>query len=76
MTDATQQPDALNSETIARELTRWKFINQWQVEVQSNDRKPMNSATVSESSAPAVQRSQARRSHQLKFKQWSKERHD
>ncbi len=63
-------------EADAQDDAHWAFINQWHVESQSNDRRPMNGATATDGGSPSVQRSLARRSHQLKYKEWSKERHD
>ena len=56
--------------------SRWSFINGWQVEPQSNDRKPVDSAVVPNSANASVARSMTRRRHQAKFKEWSQDRHE
>jgi hypothetical protein len=58
------------------DATRWAFINQWQVNDQADDRRPMDGGATSASASPPVRRSIARRKHQLMFKEWSRERHD
>jgi hypothetical protein len=63
-------------EAAAQDAAHWAFINQWQVAEQSDDRRPMNGAVANDGGMPSVQRSFARRSHQLSYKKWSKERHD
>ena len=53
---------------------RWAFLNAWQVNPQDDDRRPML-GRVAEGAGPAsVRRSVSRRSHQLMFKEWSKNR--
>jgi len=47
----------------------WLFINGWQLEAQADDRMPMNG---SKSGRPSI----ARRTHQMRYKEWSKQRHD
>jgi len=47
----------------------WLFINGWQLEAQADDRMPMNG---SKSGRPSI----ARRTHQLRYKEWSNQRHD
>jgi len=47
----------------------WLFINGWKVEAQADDRRPM---LGSKSGRPSV----ARRTHQLHYKEWSRQRHD
>jgi hypothetical protein len=48
----------------------WLFINGWQVEAQADDRRPMLGSSKS------GRRSITRHTHQLRYKEWSKERHD
>jgi len=43
------------------ETSRWKFVNQWQVNDQSNDRMPVDSRVDSNALPPSAQRSTARR---------------
>ncbi|MEP6719254.1 MAG: hypothetical protein ABJB21_08920 [bacterium] len=58
------------------EASRWHFINGWNVEAQSDDRRLTLGRVVERAgSAPAL-RSFARRSHQRSFKTWSQDRHD
>lgn len=58
------------------EAVRWEEQNLWLTEGQANDRIPMNGSVKDIDGAPSVQRSFARRSHQVMFKKWSQERHD
>ncbi len=54
----------------------WAQQNEWWVEGQSNDRRPMSgSAGVSAGSASA-KRSTARLMHQAMYRKWARERHD
>lgn len=58
------------------DASRWHFINGWNVEAQSDDRRlTLGRVVERDGSAPAL-RSFARRSHQSNFKAWSQERHD
>jgi len=59
-----------------RYATRWAFINEWQLEGQSDDRSPMHNPVVESDGSPASRRSRSRRSHQLQYKKWSTERHE
>jgi hypothetical protein len=59
-----------------RESAHWRFINGWQVPDQSDDRRPMLGAAKSGAGPQSVRRSIARRIHQVRFKEWSQERHD
>ena len=55
---------------------RRAIANAWLSEGQADDRIPMN-RSVKDSGGPAsVQRSFARKSHQVRFKEWSQARHD
>jgi hypothetical protein len=58
------------------DAVRWEEQNLWLTEGQANDRIPMNGSVKDIDGAPSVQRSFARRSHQVMFKKWSQERHD
>jgi len=55
---------------------RWARLNSWLLEGQADDRIPMNGSVKDCGGTPSVQRSFARRSHQLMFKKWSQARHD
>ena len=55
---------------------RWAQLNPWLSEGQSDDRTPMNGSVKDGEGPPSVQRSFARRSHQVMFKKWSQARHD
>jgi hypothetical protein len=71
----TDESSLLNLNTPSDSATRlkaahWLFINGWQVEAQADDRRPMLGSSKS------GHRSIARRTHQLRYKEWSKERHD
>jgi hypothetical protein len=52
----------------------WAFINDWHVEDQADDRKPMSGKVSESSGSPSARRAGARRSHQLSYKEWSKDR--
>jgi hypothetical protein len=58
-----------------KESTHYPFINERQLEGQSDDRRPMNGvvASIGETGTPSA-RAFARRSHQLMYKKWSQER--
>jgi hypothetical protein len=72
----TNEIDKTISEAMRDDASRWAFISEWHVEPQSSDRTPA-SGTVAPNDGPAsVGRSQARRAHQLAYKEWSKQRHD
>ncbi len=64
-------PNVNTPRNSATRLTtaHWLFINGWQVEAQADDRRPM---LGSKSGRPSI----ARRTHQLRYKEWSKQRHD
>jgi hypothetical protein len=75
MKETQEKPDS-EREAAVLDNARWAFINEWQVESQSTDRTPMRSAVANAGQTPSEQRSFARRSHQLRYKEWSQERHD
>ena len=55
---------------------RWTLANPWLSEGQADDRIPMNGSVENADRTAPEHRSFARRSHQVKFKKWSQERHD
>ena len=72
----TNEIEKIVSEATRHDASHWAFISEWKVEPQSTDRTPA-SGTVAPNVGPAsVGRSQARRAHQLAYKEWSKQRHD
>jgi hypothetical protein len=54
----------------------WDQLNEWHLEGQSDDRRPMLGSVGASAGSSSAQRSTARLSHQVRRKQWSKERHD
>jgi hypothetical protein len=52
------------------------LANPWLSEGQPDDRKPMDGSVKDSGETSSGQRAFARRTHQLMFKKWSKERHD
>jgi hypothetical protein len=62
-------PDSFNP-------SHWAFINEWRLNDQGDDRKPMIGAVAESSGSLSARRSFARRSHQLMYKEWSKTRLD
>jgi len=56
------------------DTNRWAFLNAWQVNPQADDRRPMCGGVTEGAGPPSVRRSVSRRSHQLMFKEWSKNR--
>jgi len=58
------------------EVSRWKFINNWQVEDQADDRGLTHGVVAARAGSRGERRSFARRSHQQSFKTWSQARHD
>jgi hypothetical protein len=71
-----EKPRAELHDLDSWDATRWSFINRWRVDDQADDRTPMSGAVAVSSGAPSAYRSFARRSHQLMYKKWSKDRHD
>jgi len=70
----TSESSLSNVSTPRNSATRlktahWLFIDGWQVEAQADDRRPM---LGSKSGRPSI----ARRAHQMRYKEWSKQRHD
>ncbi len=57
-------------------VSRWNFINNWQVDDQANDRGLTFGAVAERTGSSPERRSFARRSHQRSFKTWSQARHD
>ncbi len=55
---------------------RWALLNPWLSAGQPDDRTPMNGSVKDSGGPPSVQRSFARRSHQVMFKKWSQARGD
>lgn len=55
---------------------RWALANPWLAEGQADDRMPMNGSVAESGGSASAQRALARRSHQIKFKQWSQVRRD
>ena len=58
------------------EATHWAFINEWPSEGQSDDRLPMIGLVANSGGTASARRAFARRSHQLNYKEWSRDRHD
>lgn len=58
------------------DAARWAFINHWEIASQADDRKPMRGGVDAGNGSAAAQRSSVRRAHQIRFKEWSKERSD
>lgn len=68
--NATSRPSAPS------DVSHWNFINNWQVEDQSDDRGLTLGAVAAGAGSKPERRSFARRSHQRSFKTWSQARHD
>jgi hypothetical protein len=54
----------------------WKQHNEWCVEGQADDRRPMNGSVGASLGSASAQRSAARLTHQVMYRKWSRERHD
>ena len=54
----------------------WARLNPWLSEGGSDDRRPVDGSVADSRGTPSDQRTLARESHQLKFKQWSQARSD
>lgn len=74
------QPSGFNARRLDRrpslpQSAHYPFINERQLEGQSDDRRPMSGvvASMGETGTPSA-RAFARRSHQLMYKKWSQER--
>lgn len=83
MTDIVNQSAAENAPAIEVPLmapadkSRWAYITEWQVEPQSDDRRPMfGSVAAAGKSSLSAGRSRTRRQHKAMFKAWSQSRHD
>ena len=55
-------------------FNRRAFLNSRQINPQADDRTPMQGAVIDGAGPSAVRRSVSRRSHQLRFKEWSQNR--
>jgi len=67
----------INSPTSALfGAAHWAQLNPWLLEGQANDRRPMLITAGDSTASASVRRSATRRSHQVNYKAWSKERHD
>ncbi len=64
------------SASSSLEISRWNFINGWQVEDQADDRGLTLGAVAGRAGSAPERRSFARRSHQRSFKTWSQAKHD
>jgi hypothetical protein len=70
----TRHPDGSSSLPAA---AHWSAINRSQVQGQADDRRPLNGAvTTSKGMDGSVHRAFARKSRQLMYKKWSKDRHE
>jgi len=69
-------PVEIKTEIIIDEAAHWRFITDWRVPEQSDDRMPLNARSSIPRTAPATQKSVLRRIHQINFKRWSQDRHD
>jgi hypothetical protein len=58
------------------DTSHWAFINEWHMNDQGDDRRPMIGAVAESSGSLSARRSFARRSHQLMYKEWSRTRRD
>ena len=67
---------AAATELSSFDAAHWAFINLRHLEGQADDRRPMAGTVPQSSGTPSAGRAFARRSHQMDYKQWSKERHD
>lgn len=54
----------------------WAQKNEWLVEGQADDRRPMNGSVVVGTGSASAHRADARHRHQVNYKEWSKQRHD
>ena len=71
----TSEPDATKF-TIIKGSPIARFLNDWQVIPQHDDRKPILVRQHQLSGFAPADRSTARRSQQRMYRQWSSERHD
>ena len=68
---------ATNSPTPAPfDAIYWAQLNEWHLAGQADDRRPMNGSVGNSSGSALARRSVARQSHQVMYKEWSKQRHD
>jgi hypothetical protein len=62
--------------TVPFDAGRWARANPWLTEGQADDRIPMDGSVKDNGETSSGQRAFARRTHQLRCKKWSQERHD
>jgi hypothetical protein len=55
---------------------QWAHQNSWLLEGSADDRRPMLTGAGVSSVSASARRSIARHSHQVRYKEWSRERHD
>ena len=82
-TVSLKRPLAPNDDLIVKvpapdsfDTSHWAFINEWHMNDQGDDRRPMIGAVAESSGSLSARRSFARRSHQLMYKEWSRTRRD
>ena len=63
------RPDSLDA-------LHWAYMNEWHLEGQADDRRPMHGTVGDSTGSPSARRSIARRSHLSMCKEWSKTRHE
>ena len=63
-------------ESVLMNARHWSSMNKSQLEGQRDDRQQMNGSVAISEYPPSVQRSFARKSHQLMYKKWSSDRND
>lgn len=77
------QPALINVKPDANSLAggrfnavRWGQLNEWCVEGQADDRRPMNGSVGVSLGSTSARRADARLIHQTMYKEWARERHD
>ena len=69
-------PEKNSIEPLLFDSEDWARQRPGLLEGQADDRTPMDGSAVAGGGSPSERRSTARRAHQVKFKEWSKARHD
>lgn len=76
ITNLTETPSTALVKPVRFDAIGWAQANPWLTHGQADDRRLMNGSVVGSGGPASNRRALARRSHQLKFKTWSQERHD
>lgn len=72
----SNNPTANSPTSSPFDAAYWAQMNQWHVKDQADDRRPVDGSVAVSTGSASARRSVARRTHQVNYKEWSKQRHD